>query len=219
VRSNVPRTWRTPPTFDILGIPQPPPANSRPILIPGRVYPPIQSDHAYVHATICLILGHLSPPWLINEIFALDIQEGSRCQDTETTWRGVLARVRKWEVNTNVPTIYPSPLTPQNHYIPFTCTRGSLRPWETSGITRGTCTVQRLVSKALAEEKSRLQTWRLLIDNHSLRPPACSTLTPQSSRPFEQPLLLVPIVDPVFEVAAPAIYVEWWFMGAIHKKR
>jgi hypothetical protein len=33
------------------------------------------------------------------------------------------------------------------------------------------------------------------------------------------PLLLVLIVDPVFEVGAPAIYVEWRVVGAIHKKR
>ena len=91
----------------------------------------------------------------------------------------IWARVRKRDVNTNVPTIHPSPLiTPKitisySHALPATCSSSS----------RGSLDHERrlMVSRALAEETGRLRTWRLSIDSHSSRPPIRSIPTPQKS--------------------------------------
>jgi len=137
----------------------------------------------------------------------------------------VLARVRKREVNANVPTIHPRPLitpkitTSYPHALLATrssLSRGLLDHERRLELHEGHALFKAWLAKALAEETGRLQT---CIYNHSLRPLLCSFLTPQSPRLFEQPMLLVAIVDPVFEVATSAIYVERRIVGAIHKKR
>jgi hypothetical protein len=102
----------------------------------------------------------------------------------------VLARVRKREVNTNVPTIHPRPLitpkisTSYPHALPAprSSSRGLLDHERRLEFHEGHVPFKGWLAKALAEETSRLRTWRLSIENPLITP---TTLlyshTPESS--------------------------------------
>ena len=122
MRSNVPHAPRTPPTFDILQ----PPAGPHPILILGRAAPTdafSQSDHAYAHTPHACSSDTCCHHDRSRRYFGALTPTSRQVQDAKIRklFGVILARVRKREVNTNVPTIHPSPLVTSNIIIPFTC--------------------------------------------------------------------------------------------------
>jgi hypothetical protein len=129
--SNIPCTRRTPPIFDILGISA---ATRRfpPNLNPGtshtQCHPPIPCPSP----TVYMCMHHtLTTQTLVadrRDILRYSHPTLRRVQDVEIRklLGVILARVRKQEVNTNAPTIHPSPLiTPKitnsySHALPAT---------------------------------------------------------------------------------------------------
>ena len=177
MRSNVPRAPRTPPTFDIL---QPPPAGPHPILIPGRATPTntfSQSDHAYAHiqhtpATRTLVATMTDRRDILE--YSHGHPDGFKMLKYGNYLGVILATVRKREVNTNVPTIHPSPLVTRKIITPIhmrypLLVHLPLERWIMDDLWNYTRDMHcsKVVSKALATEKiGGLRTWGLSIDSH-----------------------------------------------------